>query len=81
MTLLWLRPPVAESQFSPEDRRVREFLDTRAGLSESARSLAAKLDLDRHRCRKVLERLAGEGVVQRRDFDDIEPLYTRYPNR
>ena len=81
MNLLWLRPPTAEARFNPEDRRVREFLDTRAGLSESVASLAAKLDLDRKRCRKVLERLAEEGLVQRRDFDDIEPLYTRYPGR
>lgn len=79
MSLLWVRPAHLEARLVPEERRVREYLDTRAGVSESVASLATKLGLDRGLCRRVLERLAGEGVVHRREFDDIEPLYTRFP--
>lgn len=81
MSLLWVRPLHGEAQFHPEERRLRDFLDTRAGVSESVASLASKLGVQRGRCRRVLEQLVQEGVVTRRDFQDIEPLYTRYPAR
>lgn len=81
MTLLWLRPPHGELGFSSDERRVRDYLSARGGVSESATSLAAKLDMSRRRCRKVLEQLAEEGVLRRRDFEDIEPMYCRFPPR
>lgn len=81
MSLLWVRPSRAEARFSPDERRVRDYVDTRLGISESAASLAAKLDLDTRRCRRALERLVQEGVVHRREFDDMEPLYCRFPGR
>ena len=81
MSLLWVRPSHGEARFSPEERRVRDFIDTRLGISESAASLAAKLDLDKRRCRRALERLVQEGVVHRREFEDMEPLYCRFPGR
>lgn len=81
MSLLWLRPALRETAFSPEERRVRDFLATGAGISESVASLSTKLGVKRHRCRRVLEQLVEEGVVYRRDFADIEPIYYRYPGR
>lgn len=79
--MLWLRPATAEATLSPNERRVRDYLDTRAGVSESARSLAAKLGLRPRVCRGILDRLAEEGIVRRRDFSDMEPLYVRFPER
>lgn len=76
-----MRSAHAEAAFSPEERRVRDYLDTRAGISESVASLASKLDLGREACKRVLEQLVHEGVVHRRDFADIQPIYTRYPGR
>ncbi len=81
MSLLWLRPPHAEAKLLPEERRVRDFLDTPAGVSETVASLSAKLGVQRDRCRSVLEQLTREGILRRRDFDDMPPIYCRYPNR
>lgn len=81
MSLLWVRPATSEARYLPEDRRVRDFLDTRAGISESVASLSAKLGVSRGRCRKVLEQLAEEGILRRTVFADMEPLYTRFPGR
>jgi predicted ArsR family transcriptional regulator len=64
-----------------DERRVREFLLNESCCSETAASLARKLGLDRKRCRKVLDLLVNEGMVRRRDFGDIEPIYYRYPGR
>ena len=80
MSLLWARRR-GEPRSSPDERRVRDHLDSLGGVSESVASLSTKLGLDRGRCRRVLERLVKEGMVQRRDFPDIEPIYYRYPNR
>jgi ribosomal protein S25 len=44
-------------------------------------SLADKLGINRRRCRGILERLVEQGVVQRRDFSDMEPIYVRFPSR
>jgi hypothetical protein len=81
MSLLWLRATAVERQYSSSERRVRDFLDTRAGVSESVRSLSSKLGVSRGSCRHALERLVQEGVVRRLDFSDMEPLYTRFPGR
>ncbi len=81
MNLLWIRPIQAEQTLQPDERRVRDYVDSPAGVAESVRSLADKLGMNRRRCRRILERLVEQGVVQRRDFSDIEPIYLRFPSR
>jgi len=81
MNLLWLRPVAAEQEFEPDERRVRDFVDSPGGMSESARSLADKMGISWRRCRGILERLVEQGVVERRDFADIDPIYLRFPSR
>jgi predicted ArsR family transcriptional regulator len=81
MHLLWIRPVAGEQAFPPDERRVRDFVDSPGGVSESARSLADKLGISRSRCRRILERLVEQGVVERREFADIEPMYLRFPTR
>ena len=81
MNLLWIRPVEVEQSLRPDERRVRDFIDSPGGVSESVVSLADKLGISRRRCRRILERLVEQGVVQRRDFADIEPIYVRFPSR
>jgi hypothetical protein len=81
MSLLWIRPAEAEQGLQPDERRVRDFVDSPGGVSESVFSLADKLGICRRRCRGILERLVEQGVVQRHDFVDIEPIYVRFPSR
>jgi DNA-binding MarR family transcriptional regulator len=70
-----------EQNDHPDERRVRDFLDTSGGVSESVASLSHKLGLRRSRVRRILNQLVQEGIVERRDFEDIEPLYVRFPTR
>jgi DNA-binding Lrp family transcriptional regulator len=65
----------------PDEQRVREFIDSPAGISESVESLSDKIGISRRSCRRILDGLAKEGVVQRRDFDDMPPMYVRFPSR
>jgi ribosomal protein S25 len=81
MNLLWIRPVEGEQALRPDERRIRDFVDSPAGVSESVVSLADKLGIGRRRCRGILERLVEQGIVQRRDFADIEPIYVRFPSR
>jgi len=81
MNLLWIRPIEAEQALRPDERRVRDYVDSPAGVSESVVSLADKLGIKRGRCRRILERLVEQGVVQRHDFSDIQPIYVRFPSR
>jgi hypothetical protein len=81
MRLLWIRPISSEQLLEPDERRVRDFVDSPGGMSESARSLSDKLGISHRRCRGILERLAEQGVVERREFADIEPIYLRFPSR
>jgi hypothetical protein len=81
MNLLWIRPVEVELGLRPDERRVRDFVDSPGGVSESVMSLADKLGISRRRCRGILERLVEQGVVQRRDFMDIQPIYVRFPSR
>ena len=81
MNLLWIRPINAEQAFHPDERRVRDFIDSPSGISESVESLADKMDIDPRRCRRILEDLVQQGVVERRDFSDIQPMYLRFPSR
>ena len=81
MSLLWIRPVHAEQALEPDERRVRDFIDSPAGVSESVESLSDKLSINRRRCRLILERLVEQGVVRRREFADMEPMYVRFPSR
>jgi hypothetical protein len=81
MNLLWIRPLAAEQDLAPDERRIREFVDSPGGVSESVLSLADKLEINKERCRTILERLVEQGIIERRDFSDIEPLYVRFPTR
>lgn len=81
MNLLWIRPVEAEQAFGPDERRVRDYVDSPAGVSESARSLADKLGISRRRCKRILDGLVEQGVLERREFADIEPMYVRFPSR
>ncbi|GAC1326493.1 MAG: hypothetical protein NVSMB2_25650 [Chloroflexota bacterium] len=81
MNLLWIRPVTVEHLLSAEERRVRDFVDSPSGVSESVLSLAQKLGMSPRRCRGILERLVEQGVVRRRDFVDMEPIYVRFPSR
>jgi predicted ArsR family transcriptional regulator len=87
MNLLWLRPisPEVEVEvepaFKPDERRIRDYVEAPSGVSESVDSLSDKLGISRRRCRRILERLVEQGVVHRRDFTDIQPLYVRFPSR
>jgi predicted ArsR family transcriptional regulator len=81
MNLLWIRPAGAEQELPPDERRVRDFVDSPAGMSESAQSLADKLDMSPRRCRRILEELVKQGIVQRREFADMPPMYLRFPSR
>ena len=81
MNLLWIRPVEVEQTLRPDERRVRDFVDSPGGVSESVVSLADKMGISHRRCRGILERLVEQGVVQRRDFSDIEPIYVRFPSR
>jgi ribosomal protein S25 len=81
MNLLWIRPVEVELNLRPDERRVRDFVDSPAGVSESVMSLADKLGISRRRCRGILERLVEQGIVQRHDFVDIQPIYVRFPSR
>ena len=44
-------------------------------------SLSDKLGISRRACRRILEQLVEQGVVQRRDFVDMAPIYLRFPSR
>ena len=81
MNLLWMRPLTAEQAWGADERRVRDFVDSASGVSESAQSLSAKLGISRRRCKRILDGLVEQGVVERRDFTDIDPIYLRFPSR
>lgn len=72
--MIWSRPKQVD------ERLVRDFLLNESCCSETAFSLATKLGLNRRRCQRALDQLVDEGVVRRREFGDIEPIYYRYPS-
>ena len=81
MNLLWIRPVEVELGLRPDEGRVRDYVDSPAGVSESVVSLADKLGIKRRHCRRILEHLVEQGVLQRHDFNDIQPIYVRFPSR
>ena len=81
MNLSWMRSLGLEPARPPDEHRVREYVDSPGGMSESVASLADKLGISARRCRGILEQLVEQGVLQRREFADIEPLYVRFPSR
>ena len=81
MSLLWIRPLFAERDYAPDERRVREFLDAPGGVSETVASLSLKLGIRPSRVRRILDELVESGVLHRRDYADIEPIYSRFPGR
>lgn len=81
LNLLWIRTVPTDDDLAPDERRIREFIDCPGGVSESAESLGDKLGIASKRCKTILERLVEQGVVARRDFADIEPMYVRFPTR
>jgi ribosomal protein S25 len=82
LNLLWVRTAWPNrSTYSPAERRIREFVETPAGVSESVASLSSKLGVSPGLCRRVLEQLAQEGVVRRTDYAGMKPIYSRYPHR
>jgi DNA-binding MarR family transcriptional regulator len=81
MNVLWMRPEDGQPKFTPDERRVRDFIESPSGMSESVRSLADKLGISRRRCQRILDELVEQGVIQRREFTDIEPIYLRFPSR
>ncbi len=85
MNLLWIRPLNAEAinqpMTEPDAERVRDFVDSPSGISESVESLADKMGINRRSCRRILDELVQQGIVQRRDFADMPPMYVRFPSR
>ena len=65
----------------PDERRVRAFLETPGAVSESVASLSHKLGIRGPRLQRILDQLVEEGVVERRDFADMQPLYVKFPTR
>ena len=64
-----------------DERRIREYVACPGGVSESAFSLASKLGIHPRQCRSILDDLVQEGIVARRDFADMAPMYVRFPTR
>jgi predicted transcriptional regulator len=65
-----------------DEERLRAFLESEPALSETAASLSAKLGVNRRTARRVLDRYAHMGVVQRQTFGArIEAVYYRYAAR
>ena len=62
------------------EKRVFDYVDNQTSLSETSVSLARKLDVDVRTARRVLDHLFERGQLHRRDFEDIEPIYYRYPS-
>jgi hypothetical protein len=73
--MIWAKPSHLE------ERRVRDFLLNESACSETAASLSRKLGINPRKCRRALELMVSEGVVRRREFADIEPIYYRYPGQ
>jgi len=56
MSLLWIRPVQVEQALEPDERRVRDFVDSPAGVSESVESLSDKLGISPAQVRELSEK-------------------------
>jgi hypothetical protein len=65
----------------PTELRLREYLEHPGGVSESVASLADKFGVSRRQCQRVLEHMVQQGTLRRQDYNDIEPIYSRFPTR
>jgi DNA-binding MarR family transcriptional regulator len=63
-----------------DEKRILDFLDGEDAVSQTPVSLAAKLNVDVRTVRRVLDDLVASGHLRVRVFDDIEPIYYRYPS-
>jgi hypothetical protein len=63
-----------------DEKRVLDYIESQTALSETPISLARKLKLDARLVRTVLDRLVEEGQLRRRTFEDIEPIYYKFPS-
>jgi hypothetical protein len=63
-----------------DERRLLDYIASQTALSETPISLARKLKLDAKFVRTVLDRLVEEGQLRRRAFEDIEPIYYKFPS-
>ena len=65
-----------------EEVRLRAFVEGQAAFSETAVSLAVKLQVNARTARRVLDGYVKVHEVQRRTFEPrIEPVYYRYTPR
>jgi ribosomal protein S25 len=62
-----------------DEKRILQFLEEEDAVSETPISMANKLNVDITIARTVMDHLVEAGVLRRRDFGDIEPIYYRYP--
>jgi len=68
-----------EAQVFRDEKRIHDFIDEHSALSETAVSLANKLNVDTRTARRVLDALVESGVLKRRAFEGhIEPIYFHY---
>ena len=64
---------------SAEERTLRAYIESEPAFSETAASISAKLGVSAQTARRVLDRYAEIGLVQRRTFGGhIEPVYSRF---
>jgi hypothetical protein len=63
-----------------DEKRILDYVESQRSMSETPISLARKLHLDARLVRAVLDRLVDEGKLRRRSFEDIEPVYYRFPS-
>ena len=58
---------------------VLDYIERQTTISETPASLAKKLAVHESAARHMLEYLARRGQLRRRVFEDIQPIYYRYP--
>jgi hypothetical protein len=73
---------MAKSRTNQEGLRIRSFIASQGAFSDTALSLANKLDVSVKTARRALEELAAAGELTRRVYDPhTEPVYFRYRSR
>jgi hypothetical protein len=68
-----------ERRTGDEERVLRRYIEATIAFSETAPSISLKLGVRTRTARRVLDRYAEIGAVQRRTLGGrIEPIYSRY---